>query len=182
MRMSCCRRWPWPLDTRAIDNTQAIYGKADHEPACPYWLLSVPICQGADITSRFSHYLRHIPTSIWIHHTSSCPLCTRVDIHSSPVSQYRHHVLSLSKRCPLSTLLFVHAGRQDQANRRSHNASRQTCSNPTQATHRCDYDLVRCRSTVVIALFAFVIVSHYTHLEETPFHPLVVYRSIDISG
>ena len=141
-----------------IGSSHAIYVKADHAPTCAYRLPSLPILNFAHRTLRFLiAFLIYIPMARL---TSSSSRQRRCRCVNRPL-----FFLSLD-RCPLSTddrtkQLAEHL-------KYAHNASKpQRNSNPNpNQTHprhceRCyDYDPIRCRSTVVTALFAFFIVSH----------------------
>jgi len=142
-------------DTSSIGITHAIYREVDHAPTCAYRLLSFPICHAYALN----------PPCI----TASA---AGASTHSLSVSLYQPLAIMFplspnTARCPL---LFVHGGRQNQATCRAHQAraQRQQLQHKSQPKshsqhhyeYRYEYDSVRCHSIIVIALFAYAVVSH----------------------
>ena len=155
-----------------IGSSHAINGKADHALTCAYRLPSFPIVNLAHITLRFLiAFLTYIPMT----HLTSSPSRRRW-CHCVNRSLF---FLSLD-RCPLSTddrtkQLAEHV-------KHVHNPQRDGNPSPKQThQHHCEhcYDYVptRCRSTVVMALFTFVIMSHDTLLKWTPYPRLMLVGS-----
>ena len=141
-----------------IGSSHDVYGKADYAPTCAYRLLSSPIVNLAHVILRFLiAFLAYIPMA---HLTSSPSRRRRCHCVNRPL-----FFLSLD-RSPLSTDSRTKQLAEHVKHARNASKSRPNNNpNPNQTyPHHCkrcyDYDPMRCRSTVVIALFAFVIANH----------------------
>jgi len=163
-----------PSPTQASSPTHAIYREADRALTCAYCLLSFPICPLGSHSIAASHCF-FFPDDALNPPSSSPPPHPRrhVFIAGIAVSTSGHQFSSSSKHHPRSIIVCLRqtTGPSFVAKhvKYVHNASdSQRNSNPNPShTHqqhyeRCyDYDPIRCRSAVVIALLAYVIVSHH---------------------
>ena len=144
-----------------LGSSHAIYGKADHAPTCAYRLPSFPIVNLAHITLRF--LIACLTCTPMTHLTSSpsrrrrCPvstgyyfscLSTALDLHFRGTTGPSHSPST-------SSICTTPATRSATASATQIKPTRTTANAATTMTPRC-------RSTVVKALFAFVIVSHDT--------------------
>jgi len=168
---------PSPTSPSPTQASHAIYREADHAPTRAYRLLSSLICQlGSHKHRAFSFIFLNLffPANALNPPLSPPPYPRRrVFFAGIAVSTSGLHSPSSSKHHPRSIIICPRQTTgpsylPSTPSTYTTPATRNSTATPTQVPlnqHHCercyDYDPVRCHSTVVIALFAHVIVSHY---------------------
>jgi len=167
--------------TTFIGSTHATFIEAGHAPTRAYRLLSFPICQLGSHNSCFLIAFfpadnAHAPNPPCIIasaagvSTHASPYCCGnlrpaffLSLQTPPAVQY--HLFTMDDR---TKLLAEHVKHVHNANDSQRNSIPHPSHTHQHHCERCyDYDPNRCRSTVAITLFTFVIVSHHN----SPRHP-----------
>jgi hypothetical protein len=144
--------------TSIIGSTHVIYDEVDYAPTCAYRLLSHPICQ---LTQRHAFSLLFPDDAL----NSPC-IRTCLDTYSSPVSLCPSQIppavhYNLSTTDDRTKLLAGHVNHVHNANNLQRNSNPSPRHTHQHHCERCyDYGPFMCHSTVTMALFAYVIVSH----------------------